>query len=124
MGPGLKVGAFPTLLPPRSVQSQGDEGVCSLGRPRRPGRRQAPGAPSPVWPLVQVWPGLTAFPDFTNPEALDWWQDMVAEFHAQVPFDGMWIVSVALPLGVPRPRGLAPASAPGRALSLRASRRT
>lgn len=53
------------------------------------------GAGSPLWPLVQVWPGSTAFPDFTNPEALDWWQDMVAEFHAQVPFDGMWIVSVA-----------------------------
>ncbi|XP_062936672.1 lysosomal alpha-glucosidase isoform X2 [Cynocephalus volans] len=43
-------------------------------------------------PLIgKVWPGSTAFPDFTNPEALDWWQDMVAEFHAQVPFDGMWI---------------------------------
>lgn len=43
-------------------------------------------------PLIgKVWPGPTAFPDFTNPDALDWWQDMVAEFHAQVPFDGMWI---------------------------------
>ncbi|XP_003786123.1 lysosomal alpha-glucosidase [Otolemur garnettii] len=43
-------------------------------------------------PLIgKVWPGFTAFPDFTNPETLDWWQDMVAEFHAQVPFDGMWI---------------------------------
>uniref|UniRef100_A0A8C5KMD1 Lysosomal alpha-glucosidase n=1 Tax=Jaculus jaculus TaxID=51337 RepID=A0A8C5KMD1_JACJA len=43
-------------------------------------------------PLIgKVWPGSTAFPDFTNPETLDWWQDMVAEFHAQVPFDGMWI---------------------------------
>ncbi|KAK1330757.1 hypothetical protein QTO34_008695 [Cnephaeus nilssonii] len=43
-------------------------------------------------PLIgKVWPGPSAFPDFTNPEALDWWQDMVAEFHAQVPFDGMWI---------------------------------
>ncbi|ELK12281.1 Lysosomal alpha-glucosidase [Pteropus alecto] len=43
-------------------------------------------------PLIgKVWPGPTAFPDFTNPETLDWWQDMVAEFHAQVPFDGMWI---------------------------------
>ncbi|XP_006753108.1 PREDICTED: lysosomal alpha-glucosidase, partial [Myotis davidii] len=43
-------------------------------------------------PLIgKVWPGPTAFPDFTNPEALAWWQDMVAEFHAQVPFDGMWI---------------------------------
>lgn len=48
-------------------------------------------------PLFQVWPGASAFPDFTNPETLDWWQDMVAEFHAQVPFDGMWIVSVAPP---------------------------
>lgn len=52
-------------------------------------------------PLFQVWPGSSAFPDFTNPETLDWWQDMVAEFHAQVPFDGMWIVSVAPALGVP-----------------------
>lgn len=50
---------------------------------------------SPLWALVQVWPGSTAFPDFTNPETLDWWQDMVSEFHAQVPFDGMWLVSAA-----------------------------
>lgn len=57
-----------------------------------------------------MWPGPTAFPDFTNPEALDWWQDMVAEFHAQVPFDGMWIVSVAPARGTPRPGGLAPPS--------------
>ncbi|XP_004639568.1 lysosomal alpha-glucosidase isoform X2 [Octodon degus] len=43
-------------------------------------------------PLIgKVWPGPTAFPDFTNPKTLDWWQDMVSEFHAQVPFDGMWI---------------------------------
>uniref|UniRef100_M0R544 Lysosomal alpha-glucosidase n=1 Tax=Rattus norvegicus TaxID=10116 RepID=M0R544_RAT len=35
-------------------------------------------------PLIgKVWPGSTAFPDFTNPETLDWWQDMVSEFHAQ-----------------------------------------
>lgn len=43
-------------------------------------------------PLVgEVWPGPCVFPDFSNPETRDWWQDMVAEFHAQVPFDGMWI---------------------------------
>ena len=43
--------------------------------------------------LPQVWPGPTAFPDFTNPETHEWWYDMVKDFHDQVPFDGMWIVS-------------------------------
>ncbi|KAM4692298.1 lysosomal alpha-glucosidase [Rhinophrynus dorsalis] len=43
-------------------------------------------------PLVgKVWPGLTVFPDFTNPETFSWWHDMVNNFHDQVPFDGMWI---------------------------------
>ena len=50
-----------------------------------------------------MWPGFTAFPDFTSPKALDWWQDMVAEFHAQVPFDGMWIVSVPWAVGPAQP---------------------
>lgn len=44
--------------------------------------------------LFQVWPGPTAFPDFTNPETQQWWHEMVQDFHDQVPFDGMWIVSV------------------------------
>ncbi|XP_040438110.1 lysosomal alpha-glucosidase isoform X2 [Falco naumanni] len=43
-------------------------------------------------PLIgKVWPGPTAFPDFTNPETHEWWHDMVKDFHNQVPFDGMWI---------------------------------
>ncbi|NXL92505.1 LYAG glucosidase, partial [Alectura lathami] len=43
-------------------------------------------------PLIgKVWPGPTAFPDFTNPETHEWWHNMVKDFHAQVPFDGMWI---------------------------------
>lgn len=47
----------------------------------------------PVLSLLQVWPGPTAFPDFTNPETHEWWHDMVKDFHDQVPFDGMWLVS-------------------------------
>lgn len=46
--------------------------------------------------LYQVWPGLTVFPDFTNPETFTWWYDMVKNFHDQVPFDGMWIVSIKI----------------------------
>ncbi|KAM3846334.1 lysosomal alpha-glucosidase isoform 3-T3 [Vipera latastei] len=42
-----------------------------------------------LFPLV--WPGPTAFPDFTNPETHQWWYDMVKDFHDKVPFDGMWI---------------------------------
>ncbi|NXI05212.1 LYAG glucosidase, partial [Pachycephala philippinensis] len=43
-------------------------------------------------PLIgKVWPGPTAFPDFTNPETHEWWYDMVKDFHEQVPFDGMWL---------------------------------
>lgn len=79
------------------------------------------GGRSPLWAPFQVWPGPTAFPDFTNPETLDWWQDMVAEFHAQVPFDGMWIVSVALAPGCPSAFGTGAPSAPGRAPTLGAS---
>ncbi|NWI69361.1 LYAG glucosidase, partial [Todus mexicanus] len=43
-------------------------------------------------PLIgKVWPGPTAFPDFTNPETHEWWHDMLKDFHDQVPFDGMWL---------------------------------
>nr|XP_015212266.1 PREDICTED: lysosomal alpha-glucosidase [Lepisosteus oculatus]XP_015212267.1 PREDICTED: lysosomal alpha-glucosidase [Lepisosteus oculatus] len=43
-------------------------------------------------PLIgKVWPGPTAFPDFTNPETQRWWLDNIQDFHAKVPFDGLWI---------------------------------
>lgn len=54
--------------------------------------------------ILQVWPGPTVFPDFTNPETHEWWHDMVKDFHDQVPFDGMWIVSgsAELPAAAPQ----------------------
>ena len=48
-----------------------------------------------VFLCVQVWPGPTAFPDFTNPETQSWWEDCIREFHSRVPLDGLWIVSVS-----------------------------
>ncbi|KAL0993142.1 hypothetical protein UPYG_G00103760 [Umbra pygmaea] len=41
--------------------------------------------------IGQVWPGPTAFPDFTNPETQSWWEDCIREFHTKVPMDGLWI---------------------------------
>ena len=44
-------------------------------------------------PIIgKVWPGDTAFPDFTHPNATQWWTDMAQAYHDIVPFDGMWIV--------------------------------
>lgn len=42
---------------------------------------------------LQVWPGPTAFPDFTDAETLRWWEDCIRDFHSKVPVDGLWIVS-------------------------------
>lgn len=56
--------------------------------------------------VLQVWPGPTAFPDFTNPETHEWWHDMVKDFHEQVPFDGMWIVSGQCSSPAPSPPSL------------------
>jgi lysosomal alpha-glucosidase len=40
----------------------------------------------------KVWPGRTAYPDFTNPKTVEWWTDAAAAYHDIVPFDGMWLV--------------------------------
>ena len=31
------------------------------------------------------------FPDFINPEGQAWWLDHIRDFHALVPFDGLWV---------------------------------
>ncbi|XP_061829447.1 lysosomal alpha-glucosidase isoform X2 [Nerophis lumbriciformis] len=41
--------------------------------------------------IGKLWPGPTAFPDFTNPETRHWWEDCIRAFYAQVPMDGLWI---------------------------------
>uniref|UniRef100_A0A803T655 P-type domain-containing protein n=1 Tax=Anolis carolinensis TaxID=28377 RepID=A0A803T655_ANOCA len=43
-------------------------------------------------PLIgKVWPGLTAYPDFSNPDTHQWWLENLNRFHSIVPFDGIWI---------------------------------
>lgn len=43
--------------------------------------------------FFQVWPGLTVYPDFTNPNCIEWWANECSIFHQQVNYDGLWIVS-------------------------------
>uniref|UniRef100_A0A1A8FYD1 P-type domain-containing protein n=1 Tax=Nothobranchius korthausae TaxID=1143690 RepID=A0A1A8FYD1_9TELE len=43
-------------------------------------------------PLIgKVWPGQTAFPDFSDEVTHEWWFDNLLKFHEKVPFDGLWI---------------------------------
>nr|BAB43946.1 alpha-glucosidase [Schizosaccharomyces pombe] len=43
-----------------------------------------------------VWPGFTAFPDFTNPDVVDYWKDCLINLtyafgsNGTVPFSGIW----------------------------------
>jgi alpha-glucosidase (family GH31 glycosyl hydrolase) len=39
----------------------------------------------------KVWPGITTFPDFTYPKAIEYWKTLVVEWLNTVPIDGMWI---------------------------------
>jgi len=38
-----------------------------------------------------VWPGRTAFPDFSMASTRSWWADQVEKFTTQYNFDGYWI---------------------------------
>uniref|UniRef100_A0A8C3HWM7 Maltase n=1 Tax=Chrysemys picta bellii TaxID=8478 RepID=A0A8C3HWM7_CHRPI len=41
--------------------------------------------------IGEVWPGLTVFPDYTNPECTNWWIEECKLFYDQVKYDGIWI---------------------------------
>ncbi|XP_008434919.1 lysosomal alpha-glucosidase [Poecilia reticulata] len=41
--------------------------------------------------IGKVWPGLTAFPDFSDEATYEWWYENLQRFHEKVPFDGLWI---------------------------------
>lgn len=41
----------------------------------------------------KVWPGETVFPDYTNPNCIDWWVDEYERFSKEVKHDALWIVS-------------------------------
>lgn len=41
--------------------------------------------------MTKVWPGLTAFPDFTDPGTQAYWEQMLSKFRDLVEFDGLWI---------------------------------
>ncbi len=56
------------------------------------------------WP-----PGLSVWPDYTNPATRDWWQSYLPEFLAN-GIDGIWIdfnePSIVFPIGTPTPESL------------------
>lgn len=41
--------------------------------------------------IGKVWPGLTAYPDFSDEVTHEWWYDNLQMFHDKVAFDGLWI---------------------------------
>jgi lysosomal alpha-glucosidase len=41
--------------------------------------------------LRQVWPGTTAYPDFTNPATVTYWKNQIQGFLQLAPVDGLWI---------------------------------
>ncbi|KAM7133396.1 sucrase-isomaltase, intestinal [Molossus nigricans] len=41
--------------------------------------------------IGEVWPGLSVYPDFTNPNCIEWWANECSIFHNEVKYDGLWI---------------------------------
>ncbi len=43
----------------------------------------------------KVWPAVNAsvYPDFTDPDATPWWTRLCDNFHDEIAYDALWIVS-------------------------------
>ncbi|XP_072111509.1 sucrase-isomaltase, intestinal [Mobula birostris] len=39
----------------------------------------------------EVWPGITVFPDYTNPQCIKWWISECDKFYQEIKYDGLWI---------------------------------
>ncbi|XP_077987273.1 sucrase-isomaltase, intestinal-like [Glandiceps talaboti] len=39
----------------------------------------------------EVWPGVTVFPDYTNPVTEQWWKTWCKNSYNILPYDGLWI---------------------------------
>ncbi|KAM9792525.1 lysosomal alpha-glucosidase [Neosynchiropus ocellatus] len=70
-----------------SVQTEGTYWPFDEGLKRDVFIKDAEGKPL----IGTVWPGLTAYPDFSNNETHEWWFENLQRFHEKVPFDGLWI---------------------------------
>ena len=42
---------------------------------------------------LQVWPGPTVFPDFSNEKTYTYWTTLIKEYTSKIFVDGLWIVS-------------------------------
>jgi lysosomal alpha-glucosidase len=70
---------------PRGEYAPFDEGVAADVFIKAP-----PGSPE-TYAIGGVWPGATAFADFSAPTAHAWWEAQIAAFHKKIGFDGLWL---------------------------------
>uniref|UniRef100_A0A8P0T312 Maltase-glucoamylase n=2 Tax=Canis lupus familiaris TaxID=9615 RepID=A0A8P0T312_CANLF len=66
-----------------------DPAISNNSSPSNPYGPYDRGSGAKIW--VNVWPGKTVFPDYTNPSCAVWWAKEFELFHNKIEFDGIWI---------------------------------